>query len=45
MLMNPEAQTKAQEGIDHVIGADRLPTFENEPKLPYVTVLAKEVFR
>jgi len=45
MLMNPEAQTKAQEEIDRVIGTDRLPTFDDEPKLPYVTALAKEVFR
>jgi cytochrome P450 len=45
MLMNPEAQRKAQEEIDRVIGTDRLPTFEDEPKLPYVTALAKEVFR
>ena len=42
MLMNPEAQTKVQEEIDCVIGADHLPTFEDEPKLPYVTLLAKK---
>jgi len=42
MLMNPAAQTKAQEEIDRVIGTDRLPTFDDEPKLP---ALAKEVFR
>ena len=36
---------KAQEEIDRVISADRLPTSEDEPKLPYVIVLAKEVFR
>jgi len=45
MLMNPAAQTKAQEEIDRVIGTDRLPTFDDEPKLPYVSALAKEVFR
>ena len=45
VLMDPEAQTKAQEKFDCVLGADRLPTFEDEPKLPYVTALAKEVFR
>lgn len=45
MLMNPAAQDKAQEEIDRVIGTDRLPTFDDEPKLPYVTALAKEVFR
>jgi len=45
MLMNPAAQAKAQEEIDRVIGTDRLPTFDDEPKLPYVSALAKEVFR
>lgn len=45
MLMNPAAQTKAQEEIDRVIGTDRLPTFDDEPKLPFVSALSKEVFR
>jgi len=45
MLMNPDAQTKAQEEIDRVIGTDRLPTFDDESKLPYVSALSKEVFR
>lgn len=45
MLMNPAAQDKAQEEIDRVIGTDRLPTFDDEPKLPYVSALTKEVFR
>ena len=42
VLMNPKAQTRVQEEIDCVIGADRLPTFEDEPRLPYVTALAKK---
>ena len=45
MLMNPDAQTKAQEEIDRVIGTDRLPTFDDESKLPYVSALSKEVVR
>jgi Cytochrome P450 len=45
MLMNPEAQAKAQEEIDRVIGTDRLPTFDDEAKLPYVSALSREVFR
>jgi cytochrome P450 len=45
MLMNPDAQTKAQEEIDRVIGTDRLPTFDDEPNLPYVSAFSKEVFR
>ena len=45
MLMNPEAQDQAQEEIDRIIGTDRLPTFDDEPKLPFVSALSKEVFR
>jgi cytochrome P450 len=45
MLMNPAAQDQAQEEIDRVIGTDRLPTFDDESKLPFVSALSKEVFR
>ena len=45
MLMNPTAQDKAQEEIDRVIGTDRLPTFDDESNLPFVSSLSKEVFR
>ncbi|KZV77325.1 cytochrome P450 [Peniophora sp. CONT] len=45
MLKFPEAQAKAQEELDRVVGTDRLPTFEDEPKLPYLGALVKEVFR
>ncbi len=43
--MNPAAQTKAQEEVDRVIGIDCLPTFDDEPNLPYVSALSREVFR
>jgi hypothetical protein len=45
MLMNPAAQDQAQEEIDRMIGADRLPTFDDESNLPFVSALSKEVFR
>ncbi len=45
MLMNPTAQDMAQDEIDRVIGNDRLPTFDDEPKLPFVSAMSKEVFR
>jgi hypothetical protein len=45
MLTHPAAQNRAQEEIDCVIGTDRLPTFDDEPDLPFVSALAKEVFR
>ncbi|KZT28739.1 cytochrome P450 [Neolentinus lepideus HHB14362 ss-1] len=40
-----EAQKKAQEEIDRVIGPDRLPTLADRPYLPYVEALLKEAFR
>lgn len=45
MTLFPEAQKKAQEEIDRVIGTDRLPTLDDRPFLPYVNALAKEVLR
>ncbi|KAJ4365626.1 hypothetical protein N0V83_008246 [Neocucurbitaria cava] len=45
MVVFPEAQKKAQEELDRVVGYDRLPTWEDEDKLPYVRGLIKEVLR
>ncbi|KAG8790020.1 hypothetical protein FRC12_012919 [Ceratobasidium sp. 428] len=45
MLLFPEAQSKAQEEIDAVIGLGRLPTMEDQPKLKYVGNLINEVLR
>ncbi|KAF9533206.1 cytochrome P450 [Crepidotus variabilis] len=41
----PEAQRKAQQEIDTVIGNDRLPDFSDRPSLPYVEALYREVLR
>ncbi len=43
--MYPEIQRKAQAEVDRVIGRDRLPNFTDEPSLPYVAALVKEVLR
>ncbi|KEP48417.1 cytochrome P450 family protein [Rhizoctonia solani 123E] len=45
MLLFPECQAKAQDEIDRVIGASRLPTFEDKDRLPYVNNLINEVTR
>ncbi|KAJ6579965.1 cytochrome P450 [Mycena vulgaris] len=45
MLTNPEAQKKAQAELDSVLGADHLPDFTDEPSLPYVCAVLKEVLR
>ncbi|THH13120.1 hypothetical protein EW146_g7061 [Bondarzewia mesenterica] len=45
MTMFPEIQRKAQEELDRVVGRDRLPDFSDEPSLPYVSAVMKEVLR
>ncbi|KAJ6472593.1 cytochrome P450 [Mycena sanguinolenta] len=45
MLLNPEAQKKAQAEIDSVVGAGQLPGFADKPALPYVSAIVKEVLR
>ena len=45
MTLHPEVQLKAREELDRVVGLDRLPSFEDEPDLPYITAVLKEVFR
>ncbi|KLO09888.1 cytochrome P450 [Schizopora paradoxa] len=45
MLKNPEAQRRAQLEIDDIVGAERLPTFEDMQDLPYVRGICTEVLR
>ena len=45
LALHPEAQQRAQEEIDRVVGFGRLPDFEDRPHLVYVTALIKEVLR
>ncbi|KAJ0344498.1 hypothetical protein COL26b_010353 [Colletotrichum chrysophilum] len=45
MAKFPEAQKKAQEEIDRVIGSGRLPTVSDRDNLPYLEALIKEVLR
>ncbi|KAJ7138644.1 cytochrome P450 [Mycena filopes] len=45
MLANPAAQKKVQQEIDSVTGQMRLPNFNDEAALPYVSALVKEVLR
>ncbi|PKY03509.1 cytochrome P450 [Aspergillus campestris IBT 28561] len=42
---NPDAQRKAQEEIDRVVGVHRLPTYADREKLPYIDALVKETLR
>ena len=45
MVLNPRVQRKAQMELDRVVGRDRLPTFADEPSLPYVNAVLKELLR
>lgn len=45
MMLNPDAQARAQVEIDRVVGRDRLPTFADRPSLPYTEALVTELLR
>ncbi|KAH9926308.1 cytochrome P450 98A3 [Epithele typhae] len=45
MAMYPDAQRKAQEELDRVVGPDRLPDFSDMNSLPYLGALLKELMR
>ena len=44
-LLRPDIQTTAQEELDAVTRRERLPTFEDRLKLPFVDAICKEVIR
>ena len=45
MIAFPEVQRKAQAEMDAIVGRDRLPTFADAPRLPYVQAIIKEILR
>ena len=45
MITSPEAQRRAQAELDSVVGRDRLPTFADAHRLPYVCAIVREVLR
>lgn len=45
MLMNPEVQTKAHSELKKVLGPGDLPNFDDEPALPFITAIVREVVR
>ena len=45
LVLFPEAQRRAQAELDVVIGRERLPTFSDRPRLPYIEALCKELMR
>jgi cytochrome P450 len=45
MIAFPEVQRRAQAEIDAVVGRDRIPTFVDAPRLPYVQAIIREILR
>jgi len=45
MTLFPDAQARAHEELDRVVGTNRLPDFDDELRLPYIDALLKEVHR
>lgn len=45
MTLYPEVQRKAQEEIDRVLGAGRLPKMTDRANLPYIDAVVKETLR
>lgn len=45
VLLNPDVQVRAQRELDAVTERERLPTFEDRPRLPFIDAMCKEVLR
>lgn len=45
MTLNLDIARKVQHELDFVTGRDRLPTFEDRPRLPFVDAVCREVLR
>ena len=45
LVLFPKVQRRAQAELVTVIGRDRLPTFDDRPRLPYIEALCKELMR
>jgi cytochrome P450 len=45
LVTHPETLEAAHAELDHVVGKQRMPTFEDEAQLPYIRALCKETLR
>lgn len=45
LAANPQVQARANEEITRTIGDSRSPTFADEPQLPYIRAMVKEILR
>jgi len=45
LVLYPEVQKRAQAELDSVISRDRLPTYDDKSRLPYIEAMSKELLR
>ena len=45
LVLSPQVQKRAQAELDVVVGRDRLPTFDDRPRLPYIEAICRELLR
>ena len=45
MVLYPEVQAQARQELDQVVGSHRLPTFADQPSLPYIQAIVRETLR
>jgi cytochrome P450 len=45
MALHPNIMRKVQHDLDAVTGRDRLPTFEDRERLPFIDAVCREVLR
>jgi cytochrome P450 len=45
LTLYPDVRKQAQAELDCVLGSDRLPTFDDRQRLPYIDALCKELLR
>ena len=45
LVLFPEVRKRAQAELDAVVGRDRLPTFDDRSRLPYIEAICRELLR
>ena len=45
LVLYPQVQKQAQAELDLVVGRDRLPSFDDSPRLPYIKATCRELLR
>ena len=45
LVHHPEVLRKAQKQLDDAVGTERLPTFNDRVRVPYIDCILKEVLR